>query len=157
MRHDGHAAGESTARPDAAPAEPSIVRALGLTLGAQVVVAAGTLMLYRLLARNTGTDGFASFSLVRQAVTLLFPVVTVGLVGGLPRAIALAGRPSSPAPEAYLAAAAAICGSVAAAAAALALLLPEATAAAFFGDADATELVAPFAALLGATAAFYVA
>ena len=138
--------------------EPSsVLRALGLTLVAQVVVAAGTLLLFRLLALNAGAEGFASFSLIRQAVTLLFPVVTVGLVGGLPRYIALRRDPSEPPAEGYLVAAVAICATAAAVTVAAALAFPEPTAGLLFGDPGAAELVGPFAALLVATTAFYVA
>lgn len=135
----------------------SLLRALGLTLMAQVIVAAGTLLLFRLLALNAGPEGFASFSLVRQAVTLLFPVVTMGLVGGLPRYIALSEDPSVPRPESYLVAAAGISGAAVAVAVAAAHLFPAATASLFFGDAHAVALVGPFTALLLATAAFYLA
>ena len=38
-----------------------------------------SLLLYRLLAENAGTDGFASYSLVKQGVSFIFPIVTVGL------------------------------------------------------------------------------
>jgi len=150
VRRSDHAVGESSAAPG------SILRALGLTLVAQVLVAAGTLLLFRLLALNAGAEGFASFSLVRQAVTLLFPLVTVGLIGGLPRYIALGGE-SAPAAEAYLAAAVGICGVAVAVTVAAALAFPAVTAGVFFGDAGATNLVGPFAALLVATSGFFVA
>ena len=71
-----------------------VLAGVALTLGGQVAVALCTLLLYRLLVQRLGTSGFASFSLGKQAVSLLFPVVTVGLVGGLPRAMALA-RPGT--------------------------------------------------------------
>jgi O-antigen/teichoic acid export membrane protein len=135
-----------------------VLRAIRATLLAQVAVAAGTLLLLRLLALQSGTDGFAAYSLVRQAVTLLFPVVTVGLAGGLPRYIAL-GRATAGAPtaQAYVAAAAIICALAVAVSAGFALLAPAVTAAALFGGSDATSLVGPFAALMCATAAFHVA
>lgn len=155
-RQNGHVrrggqAGESSAQPT------SILRALGLTLAAQVAVAAGTLVLFRLLALNAGAEGFASFSLVRQAVTLLFPVVTVGLVGGLPRYLALRETQTAPPAESYLAAAVGISAAAVAVAAAVPLAFPAAAARLFFGDPGATALVGPFVALLVATAAFHVA
>lgn len=135
---------------------PSTLRSLVLTLGAQALVAVGTLVLYRLLALKTGIDGFATYSLIKQAATLLFPVVTVGLVGGLPRYIALAHQPESPSAEAFLTVGALLSGAALAVSSGLALAMPELTARLFFGDMAATEMVPPFVALLAATAAFYL-
>ena len=134
-----------------------LFRDLGVTIAAQVAVAIGGLLVYRLLAINTGTDGFASYSLVKQAVLILFPVVTVGLVGGLPRYIALPGRPGGPSAGAYLIAGAAISAAATGVACAVALVFAEPTAALFFGDSGRSELVPAFAALLAATSTFYVA
>jgi O-antigen/teichoic acid export membrane protein len=135
-----------------------VLAAIGVTLLGQLLVAAGAVALYRLLAVKTGTDGFASYSLAKQAVNLLFPVVTVGLVGGLPRYLALRrqteGHPST---GAYLLAAIGISGLVTAASVAVALLAPGATAAVLFGGEGGRSLVAGSAALLVGTAAFYVA
>jgi O-antigen/teichoic acid export membrane protein len=144
------------------PARPSrriapFFRDLGVTVAAQAAVAAGGLLLARLLATKTGTEGFASYSLVKQAVNLLFPIVTVGLVGGLPRYLALPAGKDDPSAGSYLAAAALICGVATAVCSGLALAAPGPTAAAFFGSDAATGLVAPFALLLAATSAFYVA
>lgn len=133
------------------------MRGLGLTLGAQIIVAACSLLLYRLLAVNTGTTGFASYSLVKQGVSLLFPVVTVGLVGGLPRYIALRQAESGPPPESYLVSATVISGVVTVASIAIALLIPGLTATLLFGSAVHRGVVGPFAALLGATAMFFLA
>lgn len=130
---------------------------LTVTLFAQVAVALGGLLLYRLLAINTGTDGFASYSLVRQSVGFLFPIVTVGLVGGLPRYLALPRDQDGPTAEAYLGAAVLISGAATVLTAGLALALPGVTAEVLFGESERSELVGPFAAFLGATAVFYVA
>ena len=134
-----------------------IVAGLALTLGGQVAVALCTVLLYRLIVERLGTEGFGAFSLGKQAVSLLFPVVTVGLVGGLPRAMALTRAGRGPAPEALLGAALAICGTVALACALLAVALPGATSAAFFGGTADAQLVAAAAVLLVATALFHVA
>lgn len=132
-------------------------RDLSVTLVAQACVAVGGLLLARLLATETGAEGFASYSLVKQAANFLFPVVTVGLVGGLPRYLALPREGSSPTGESYLAAAAAIAGAATLLACVLASVTPAGTAGLFFGDSGRTELVAPFVLLLAATTAFYVA
>ena len=76
-------------------------RDLSFSLAAQLGVALSGLLLYRLLALHTGTDGFASYSLVKQAAAFLFPVVTVGLVAGLPRYLALPRKERDPESEGY--------------------------------------------------------
>lgn len=170
MRHAGHAEDQSIAAnslgAETTPGgggtggfapRPSVLRALGLTLATQIVVGIATVLLYRLVAVRAGTEGFATFALVKQGVTLLVPVVTLGFMGGLPRYIALRTGPSSPPAEAYLTAAGGICGGVALATAALLLLVPSPIAAVFFGDPEATTIVPAFSALLVATAAFWVA
>jgi O-antigen/teichoic acid export membrane protein len=131
-------------------------RDVGITLLAQVAFAALSLITYRVLAQETGTDGFGAYSLVRQGVAFAFPIVTVGLIGGLPRYLALAGDAGRPGSEAYLLAAVTICGTAAAAVGGLALAFPEATAGLLFGRSARDDLVVPFVALLGATAAFQV-
>lgn len=132
-------------------------RDVGITLVAQVAVATGALILYRLLAKEAGTDGFAAYSLVKQASVLLFPVLSVGLIVGLPRYVALSADAHDTPAEAYLWAALAITTSTVSLAAALAWAFPGAVAGLLFGDADRTELVGPLMALLAATVLFFVA
>jgi O-antigen/teichoic acid export membrane protein len=127
-----------------------------VTLAAQICVAAGGLLLARLLAKNAGADGFASYSLVKQAVNVLFPIVTVGLVGGLPRYLALPREEGDPTHGSYLVAAALICWGATVVAVAVALLAPGVVAGLFFGNSQATRFVVPFALLLTATSTFYV-
>ncbi len=143
----------------ASPAPPpaSVARGLAVTLGAQLLVALGTFWLLHLVAVELGTRAFAEYALVRQGISLLFPVVTVGLVGGLPRYLAMRAVAGRPPDEAYLLAASAISGLVTALTAALALALPEPTARLLFDDPAATDLVPPFAGLLVATAVFHLA
>jgi O-antigen/teichoic acid export membrane protein len=131
-------------------------RDVSVTLVAQACVALGGLLLARLLAHNAGAEGFASYSLVKQAVNVLFPIVTVGLVGGLPRYLALPREDGDPDPGAYLAAAALICWGATALAAGIALAIPGAVAELFFGSSEASEYVLPFALLLAATSTFYI-
>jgi O-antigen/teichoic acid export membrane protein len=134
-----------------------VFRDLGITVLAQAAVAFGGLLLYRLLALELGTGAFAEFSLVKQSVAMVFPVVTVGLVGGLPRYLALPRRPAGPTSEAYLGAAIAISGAATAAACGVALSAPGPTAELFFGSSARSHLVPAFAGLLAATSIFYVA
>jgi len=78
-------------------------------------------------------------------------------VGGLPRYLALPREETSPTPESYLTAGAAIVGAATLVACGAALASPGATATVFFGGSENTDLVVPFVLLLAATAAFYVA
>ncbi len=155
MRPEGEAAGESAAA-SSRRVHP-FFRDVSITLVASACVALGGLLLARVLAIETGAEGFASYSLVKQTVNGLFPIVTIGLVGGLPRYLALPREEDDPSPEAYLASAFAICGLAVTAAAGAALVVPSITAAVFFGDSDATRYVLPFVLLLSATTLFYVA
>ena len=152
-----HAARKRSGGPGGRRRLHPVLAGVGLTLGGQVALALCTLLLFSLIARRLGTESFASFSLGKQAVSLLFPVVTVGLVGGLPRTMALAAEAGDPPPAALLGAALAISGSVAAACGLLALAFPDATSAVFFGGEATTALVAATAALLVATAIFHMA
>ena len=124
-------------------------RDVGITLLAQVAFALLSLLLYRLLAENAGTDGFASYTLIKQGVSFIFPIVMIGLVGGLPRYLALPAGERDPTSQAYLLAAIGICGVATAVVGSLALAVPKATAELFFGSSSRSDLVAPFAALLG--------
>lgn len=132
-------------------------RDVSVTVVAQALVAIGGLLLARLLATEVGTEGFASYSLVKQAVNVLFPIVTVGLVGGLPRYLALPREDESPTAEAYLGAATLICGAATGLACGAALMSPGATAELFFGDSESSALVMPLVLLLAATSLFYLA
>lgn len=166
METDRHDRRESSGRPATQTEERQsrarrrvhpFFRDVTVTLAAQACVALGGILLARLLARNAGADGFASYSLVKQAVNVLFPVVTVGLVGGLPRYIALPREEGDPRHGTYLAAGALICWGATAVAAALSLAVPGAVATVFFGDSGAGEYVLPFVLLLAATSTFYIA
>jgi O-antigen/teichoic acid export membrane protein len=153
------AVAESQGR-DAGDPEPSgggggrsFVRDVLTTGLGQIAAALGMVILYRLLAARVGTTGFASYALVRQAAWLAFPVVMVGLAGGLPRAIGVGSRR----PETYLCAAVLISAAATAAITAVMLFLPGPTAALAFGDARRSSLVGPFAATLAATTAYTIA
>lgn len=123
---------------------------------AQVIFALLSLLLYRLLAEETGKDGFGSYALVKQSVAFAYPIVMVGLVAGLPRYLARPSDQPAPTAEAYLLAALAICGGATASVALLAVAFPEATAELVFGSSSRAELVPPFSALLAASSLFYL-
>ena len=130
---------------------------MGVTVLAQVAFALLSLALYRLLAEKTGTAGFASYSLVKQSIGFLFPVVMVGLVSGLPRYLALPADERGPSSGAYLLAGLGICIATTALVGVVALAIPDFVAGLFFGSSARTDLVAPFVALLAGTTVFYLA
>ena len=130
---------------------------MGVTVLAQVAFALLSLALYRLLAEKTGTAGFASYSLVKQSIGFLFPVVMVGLVSGLPRYLALPADERGPSSGAYLLAGLGICIATTALVGVVALAIPDLVAGLFFGSSARTDLVAPFVALLAGTTVFYLA
>lgn len=123
---------------------------MAITIAAQVAVAVGGLLIYRLLSREKGTDGVAAYALVKQLVVFVWPLVMIGMQTAIPRYVALA-RDRAGAVEAHLLAALWLTGAAAGAACAALLVAPSATAALLFGDADREELVVPLAAMLVAT------
>ncbi len=155
MWPEGHEAGESP--PARRRRVHPFFRDVSVTILASACVAMGGLLLARLLATQAGAEGFAAYSLVKQAVTVLFPIVTVGLIGGLPRYLALPRGQGDPSAEGYVAGAVLICGAAVVVAAGATLAVPSATAALFFGDPNATPYVPPFVLLLSATTLFYLA
>jgi O-antigen/teichoic acid export membrane protein len=141
------------------PASTAESRGLGrdflVTLSAQVAVAVGGLLLYRLLALEKGAEGMAAYGLVKQDVIFLFPAAMVGLQMGIPRYVAL-DRDTAGAGERYLLAAIAVTGAAAAIVCTALLVSPDATAALLFGDSDRDHLVVPLVTTLLATLAFEV-
>lgn len=121
-----------------------------ITIAAQLAVAAGGLLVYRLLALEKGAEGMASYALVKQSVIFLFPAVALGLQTGVPRYVAL-DRDREGAGERYLLAAIAATGAVTAALSVALVVSPGATAAVLFGSSDRDHLVAPLVAMLAAT------
>jgi O-antigen/teichoic acid export membrane protein len=124
-----------------------------ITISAQVAVAVGGLLLYRLLALEKGAEGMASYVLVKQAVIFLYPAVALGLGTGVPRYVAL-GRDEEGAGERYLLVSVALTGVAVAVASVGLLVSPRTTASLLFGDASREYLVAPMVATLVATLVF---
>ena len=145
----------SAAEPTGADAGRGLGRDFAVTLLAQVAVAVGGLLLYRLLALEKGAEGMASYGLVKQDVVFLFPAVILGLQLGLPRYVALErDRPGTA--ERYFLGAASVTGAAAGVVSVLLLVSPRTTASVLFGDADRTHLVTPLVLTLFATLAFEV-
>jgi O-antigen/teichoic acid export membrane protein len=135
---------------DSQPGRGGIGRDIAITGLTQVSIAVGGLLLYRLLSTNKGAEGVAAYSLVKQLVVFMWPLVMVGCQTAIPRYIALA-RDRSETPESYLLAALALTGASSGPLCIVALLSPHTTAALAFGDSHRTYLVVPLVATLAST------
>jgi O-antigen/teichoic acid export membrane protein len=136
-------------------AQPSVGRDILSTSLTQASIAIGGLLLYRLIAVKQGAEGVASYSLVKQLVVFIWPVVMLGLQTGIPRYVAL-GRDRAGSAETYLVTALALTGTATALVCAAALASPRDTASLLFGDPDRTNLVVPLVLTLAATVALEV-
>lgn len=126
-----------------------------ITTLAQVGIAVGGLLLYRLLAVKKGAEGVAVYSLIKQNVVFVWPLIMLGMQAAIPRYIAL-GRGRAGAVEGYLLAAVALTGATTVAVSVLAFASPSDTASLLFGDSGRTKLVFPLVATLVATVALEV-
>lgn len=137
-------------RDDASPAGRALGRDVAITALTQVAIAVGGLLLYRLLAVKKGADGVAAYSLVKQLVVFVWPLVMFGSQTAIPRYVALA-RDRAGEPGAYLLAAFMLTGTVAAPICAAALLAPKTAASLAFGSSHRSYLVVPLVATLAST------
>jgi O-antigen/teichoic acid export membrane protein len=150
--------GPVRAQPGVTGGSERLLRALVTTLATQVVVAGATLLVYRLIANRFGTSGFGSYALMKQAVGLLFPVVSLGLVGGLPRTIALyRSGADEPTPSTYTSVSVVMCTVVVLPVALAAIVVPDWVASVLFGNPDDEALARSTVAMIAATAFFYMA
>lgn len=146
----------SRAAPDGrAGSGRAVGRDIVLTTLSQAAIALGGLALYRLLAVKKGAEGVAAYSLVKQTVYFVWPLVMVGMQTAIPRYVALA-RGRAGAVEGQLLAAVALTGTTTAALSVLALVSPHTTASLLFGNSARTNLVFPLVATLIATVAMQV-
>lgn len=68
------------------------------TFATEFAVLISQILVYKLAARYLGQDGFAEYAVARRTVSVLYPLVLVGLAVGLPRYVAHAvgqGEPES--------------------------------------------------------------
>jgi O-antigen/teichoic acid export membrane protein len=133
----------------------SIRRDVAVTGAAQLSVAVGGLLLYRLIAMNKGAAGVAQYTLVKQVVVFFLPVVILGMQTAIPRYVALCSG-TDDRPESYLLAAIATTGAATGVVCALILAWPHGSASLLFGSSSRTSLLVPLAATLVATLAVEV-
>ena len=134
----------------------SIRRDVAVTGVAQLSVAVGGLLLYRLIAMNKGAAGVAQYTLVKQVVVFFLPVVILGMQTAIPRYVALcSGKDDRP--ESYLLAAIATTGAATGVVCALILAWPHGSASLLFGSSSRTSLLVPLATLVATLAVEVVA
>lgn len=142
-----------------AAVKPDAGRRLGrdvaVTSAANVAVAVGGLLLYRLLSLEKGAEGMASYALIKQGAVFLIPVTMLGLQTAIPRYVALA-RDREGGGEHHLLASLVVAGAMTAILSGALLVSPGATASVLFGDPDRTYLVVPLVLTLVATVVFEV-
>jgi len=66
-----------------------VFKDISLTFITQAIVLAGFIYIYRLVAKNFGTEGVGEYSLIKRVVVFLRPLLLLGLGVGLPRYIAM--------------------------------------------------------------------
>lgn len=120
------------------------------TFAAEFGVLACQIIVYKLAARFLGTLGFSEYAIARRAVSLLQPVMMLGIAVGLPRYIAMAeGNGDDPRARRFFGAAAQCVGLALAVAIISLSIWPQSFAYLFFGRRDCGFLVRPLALILG--------
>jgi len=66
-----------------------IFKSIALTFITQIIVLFGLLLIYRLIANSFGPTGVGEYSLIKKSVSLLSPLLLLGLCMGIPRYIAM--------------------------------------------------------------------
>jgi len=66
-----------------------IFRSILLTYIAQAVILVGALFIYHLIGKSLGPEGVGEYSLIKRAVSLLSPLLLLGLGMGIPRYVAM--------------------------------------------------------------------
>jgi O-antigen/teichoic acid export membrane protein len=119
-------------------------RAYGSTFLTEFAVMASQILVYKLAAHYLGRTGFSEYALARRTVSVLYPIVLLGLGIGLPRYIAHAvGRGDQDSKNRYWGATIWCVGLSALICFALMNAFPHTLAYLFFGSRDYTSLIFP--------------
>jgi O-antigen/teichoic acid export membrane protein len=137
---------------------------IGASLGSQLQEYAGTfatgfsvlacqLMTYKLAAHFLGKTGFAEYALARRTISILYPMVLLGLGVGLPRYVAMAAGRGEPQSQArYLGATLWCVGLSALLGVAIVRAVPGGLAYLFFGSREYAFLLFPMSLVVAGTA-----
>jgi len=125
------------------------VKEYGGTFAAEFTVLACQIVVYKLAAKFLGTLGFSEYAVARRTISLLQPVMMLGMAVGLPRYMAMAeGAGDDPQARRFFGAAAQCVGLAVAVAIVSLSLWPQWFAYLFFGHRDYGFLVRPLALIL---------
>jgi O-antigen/teichoic acid export membrane protein len=125
----------------------------GETFATGFVVLACQLLTYKLAAHFLGKTGFAEYALARRTISILYPVVLLGLGVGLPRYVAMAaGRDDQQGEKQYLGATLWCVGLSSLLCVAILNLVPGALSYLFFGSREYAFLLFPMSLVVTGTA-----
>jgi O-antigen/teichoic acid export membrane protein len=131
----------------------SHVREYGGTFATEFTVLACQLLTYKLAAHFLGKTGFAEYAVARRTISILYPIVLLGLGVGLPRYIAnAAGRGNEESKTRYLGAALSCVGLSALVCVILLNAFGSSLAFLFFGSREYTSLILPLSLVVAGTA-----
>jgi O-antigen/teichoic acid export membrane protein len=122
----------------------SHVREYGSTFATEFTVLGCQLLTYKLAAHFLGKTGFAEYAVARRTISILYPIVLLGLAVGLPRYIAnAAGRRDEESKARYLGATLWCVGMSAVVCVAFLNAFPGGLAFLFFGSREYASLILP--------------
>jgi O-antigen/teichoic acid export membrane protein len=136
----------------------SHVREYGGTFATEFTVLACQLLTYKLAAHFLGRTGFAEYAVARRTISILYPIVLLGLGVGLPRYIANAtGRGDEESRARYLGATLWCVGLAALVCVALLNVFGRSLAYLFFGSREYASLIGPLSLVVAGSALYAVA
>ncbi len=136
----------------------SHVREYGGTFATEFTVLACQLLTYKLAAYFLGKTGFAEYAVARRTISILYPIVLLGLGVGLPRYVAsAAGRGDEEAKARYLGATVWCVGFSALACVALSAAFRGGLAYLFFGSRGYASLILPLSLVVAGSAVHAIA
>jgi O-antigen/teichoic acid export membrane protein len=136
----------------------SHVREYGGTFATEFTVLACQLLTYKLAAHFLGKTGFAEYAVARRTISILYPIVLLGLGVGLPRYVAMAaGRGDEEAKERYLGATLWCVGIAALVCVGILNVFPGGLAYLFFGSWEYASLIFPMSLVVAGTALHAIA
>src|SRR5260370_16283148 len=131
----------------------SHVREYGGTFATEFTVLACQLLTYKLAAHYLGKTGFAEYAVARRTISILYPIVLLGLGVGLPRYVAMAaGRGDEESKARYLGATLWCVGAAALVCVVLLSAFGSSLAFLFFGSREYVSLIAPLSLVVAASA-----
>jgi len=136
----------------------SHIREYGGTFATEFTVLACQLLTYKLAAHFLGTTGFAEYAVARRTISILYPIVLLGLGVGLPRYVAIAdGRGDEESKGRYLGATLWCVGIAALVCMVILNAFPGPLAYLFFGSREFASLLLPMSLVVAGTALHSIA